>query len=187
MELEAPQPHKLATIYEGWDGYQTSLVRAAALLTSEHLAWRPAPGRRSIGEIFRHISLGRITWLDRMKAPGIDLVAERVPQWRYDNDGTRCVAEESVASDDPAVLDEWLQGSWQPIQRLLEEWTVDDLFETYLLDGYLISRQWTIWRLLSHDTHHGGQLAALLAVKDIDASDLREQGGHIIMPPRKPN
>ncbi|MGC4049166.1 MAG: DinB family protein [Paludibaculum sp.] len=176
--------HRLARILEGWDGYQTSLIRAAAPLTPAQLGWKPAPDRRSTGELLRHICMGRITWLDRMKAPGIEPVAARVPQWQYDDDGTRCVEEKSVPADDPAALKEWLDLSWQPIHRLLEEWTVDDLFETYLIDNYVVSRQWTIWRILSHDTHHGGQLAAQLALQGIEAPDLREQGGHIIVPPK---
>jgi hypothetical protein len=48
---------KLAQIFEGWDGYQTSLLHAVTPLTSEQLSWRPAPERRSIGELVRHISL----------------------------------------------------------------------------------------------------------------------------------
>jgi hypothetical protein len=39
--------HKLARVLEGWDGYQTSLLHAAAPLTNEQLCWRPAPGHRS--------------------------------------------------------------------------------------------------------------------------------------------
>jgi len=87
--------------------------------------------------------MGRITWLCRMAAPGIDTVVQRVPRWHTYDDGSRRVAEESVPCDDAALLAEWLALSWQPIQRVLEEWTVDDLFHTYLLDEYVVSRQWT--------------------------------------------
>ncbi len=44
---------------------------------------------------------------------------------------------------------------------------------------YLVSRQWTIWRILSHDLHHGGQLAILLGLQGIDIPDLGERGGHL--------
>jgi hypothetical protein len=67
--------------------------------------------------------MGRVTWLSRMGAPGIDTVALRIPQWHTDDDGTRRVAEESVPFDDAALLAEWLALSWQPLQHLLEEWT----------------------------------------------------------------
>ena len=42
--------------------------------------------------------MGRITWLSRMGAPGMDTVAERVPRWHTDDDGTRRVEEDSVPS-----------------------------------------------------------------------------------------
>ena len=160
--------YKLAQILEGWDGYQTSLLHATGPLTSRQLAWRPAPERRSVGELIRHICTGRITWLARMGAPGIDTVAGRVPRWHADDDGTRRVDDESVPCDDAA---------------LLEEWTVDDMFHTYRLAEYVVSRQWTIWRIMSHDIQHGGQLATMLALQGIDARELRALGGHVVVPP----
>jgi uncharacterized damage-inducible protein DinB len=179
--------HKLARVLEGWDGYQISLLHAVTPLTSEQLSWRPAPGRRSVGEVIRHPSLGRITWLARMGAPDIDTVVRQVPRWYSDGDGARHVDEESIPPDQPAVLAEWLALSWRPIQRLLDEWTVDDLFQTYLhrFGGvdYMVSRQWTLWRVISHDIHHGGQTATMLAMQGVDAFELRALGGHITSPP----
>ena len=48
---------------------------------------------------------------------------------------------------------------------------------------YLVSRQWTVWRILSHDMHHGGQIAMMLAIQGIEAPELRTLGGHIVEPP----
>ena len=180
--------HKLAQVFKGWDGYQTSLLHAVQPLTGEQLCWRPGPDRRSLGELIRHISLGRINWFSRMGAPGVDEIAQSVPHWFTDSDGSRHVVEESVACDQPAVLTEWLALSWQPIQRMLEEWTVEDLFQTYphRFRGvdYSVSRQWTIWRIMSHDLHHGGQLAMILGMQGIEAFELRALGGHIVTPRR---
>lgn len=118
-----------------------------------------------------------------MGAPGVDTAAGRVARWHSDDDGTRRVDDQSVPCDDAAVLTEWLTLSWQPIQRLLEEWTVDDMFHTYRLAEYVVSRQWTIWRIMSHDIQHGGQLATMLALQGIDARELRALGGHVVLPP----
>jgi uncharacterized damage-inducible protein DinB len=178
--------HKLSQIFSGWDGYQTSLLHAVPPLTSAQLAWRPAPDRRSTGELVRHIGLGRITWLSRLGAPGMDAIEARIPQWFTDGDGARHVVEESVACDQAAVLAEWLTLSWQPIQRILNEWTTDDLFRTYphrfRSVDYDVSHQWTLWRVMSHDLHHGGQLAMMLALQGVEAFELRALGGHIISP-----
>jgi uncharacterized damage-inducible protein DinB len=176
----------LSHVYQGWDGYQTSLLHALEPLTSRQLAWRPAQGRRSLGETFRHISLGRVEWFARVGAPGIDGVTRQIPEWRTDSDGVRYVVEPAVASDDPADQQRWLQLSWEPIRRVLEEWTVADLDVTYPHRwqgrSYANSRQWTIWRIMAHDIHHGGQIAMMLGMLDIEAFELRALGGHIVMP-----
>jgi hypothetical protein len=44
---------------------------------------------------------------------------------------------------------------------------------------YAVSRQWVIWRITSHDLHHGGELAILLGLQGIDIPDLGDQGGHL--------
>ncbi|MGA9670038.1 MAG: DinB family protein [Terracidiphilus sp.] len=180
--------HKLAQIFDGWNGYQTSLLHAVEPLTSAQLLWRPVPNRRSVGELVRHISLGRITWLSRIATPHIHEIGLRIPQWYVDSDGMRHVVEECIPCDQSDLLVEWLDLSWQPIHELLNEWTVDDLAETYPHrfrgTDYVISRQWTIWRIMCHDIHHGGQLATMLGMQDIEAFELRTLGGHIVEPSR---
>lgn len=177
---------KLASIFDGWNGYQTSLLHAVTPLTSEQLAWRAGADRRSTGELIRHIALGRITWFGRMGALGMDAVMKRVPEWYADQDGARHVVESAVGCDEAAVLAEWLKLSWKPIERALEEWTVDDLFQTYRHrfhgNDYTVSRQWTLWRMMAHDIHHGGQLAMMLALQGVEAFELSALGGHIISP-----
>lgn len=179
----------LAQVFDGLNGYQASLLHAITPLKMDQLTWRPAPDRRSVGELIRHISLGRVTWLSRMGAPNVDEVGRRVPRWYTDGDGSRHTVEESVPSTEPSVLIEWLELSWRPIQKMLDEWTVDDLFQTYphrfRNTDYVVTRQWTTWRVMSHDIHHGGQLAMMLAMQGIDAFELRALGGHIVAPAEK--
>lgn len=178
---------KLSQVFEGWGGYQTSLVHAVEPLSADQLLWRPAAGRRSTGELVRHIALGRITWLARIGAPGLETIVAKIPQWFTDGDGSRHVVEEAIPADQSAVLLEWLAFSWQPIQRLLDEWTVDDLRANYRHRfrgaDYAPTRQWTVWRVMSHDIHHGGQLAMMLAMQGVPALELGALGGHIIEPP----
>jgi uncharacterized damage-inducible protein DinB len=177
----------LGELFDGWNGYETSILHAVEPLTAEALAWRPAPGVRSLGEVIRHVGLGRINWLARMKAPGVERVCEQVPQWFTDGDGARHVVEDSVRCDASGVLTHWLELSWGPTEQILAEWTVEDLFRTYVHTfrgtQYEVSNQWTLWRILSHDTHHGGQIAMMLACLDIPAFELRGLGGHVIAPP----
>lgn len=179
--------HKLSQIFEGWDGYQTSLLHAVAPLKPEQLRLRPAARSRSIGEIIRHIALGRITWLARIEAAGIEATVADVPRWFTDADGARHVDEGAISAEQADALAEWLTSSWLPIRQLLNQWTEEDLFRTYAHRyrgaDYLLSRQWVLWRVMSHDIHHGGQVALILAMNGIEAFELRALGGHITLPP----
>jgi DinB superfamily len=52
----------LKIIYEGWDSHQQALTRAVTPLTSEQLAWRPAPTQSSVNELIAHIAGARLWW-----------------------------------------------------------------------------------------------------------------------------
>lgn len=185
MTIPAPS---LATIYDGWNGHQTSLVNAIAPLTAEQLRWRPAPHLQSVGEVARHISLGRITWFARMGAPGSAALVDQIPSWETDSDGNRDIVESAFPIAEQATdLVYWLENTWQMIDATLAQWTVSDLAQSYrhTWNGqlYAVSRQWTIWRILTHDIHHGGQIALMLGNQGIEAFELGDLFGHITLPP----
>lgn len=179
----------LMSVYEGWDGYHASIVRAVAPLTSEQLAWRPAPHLRSAGELVRHIALGRIDWFLRMGAPGSQELASQIEAWDEDPQGNRYVQDEAIPDPtDAGELVRWLNVTWGMIEATLKTWTVEDLKKTYAHtwrgDTYAISRQWTIWRIMAHDIHHGGELAMLLGMQGIENFELGDLGGHVVEPRR---
>ncbi len=167
----------LKQVYEGWEGYNRSLVDAVAPLTKEQLAWRPAPNQRSTGELVSHIIAGRIDWFNRMQAPGSAELVRQVAN----------AGSESAMAQNAAELVHGLEASWGMVEATLSQWTVADLEKTYRLGFqgqiYAISRQWTIWRILSHDIHHGGQLAIMLGIQGIPIPELGDLGGHLTMPP----
>jgi uncharacterized damage-inducible protein DinB len=172
----------LITVYQGWEGYQTSLVNAIAPLSPEQLAFRPSPDLRSVGEIARHISCGRLNWFLRMHAPGSVELAERVPEWFHDQHGNRYIVEEAFPIESGSLV-EWLDAAWRMVEATLTQWSIADLERTYphTFQGttYAVSYQWTIWRILSHDIHHGGQLSALLYLQGIEIPELGGLGGHL--------
>lgn len=181
-------PHSLAQVFEGWNGYQTSIVHALEPLTTEQLTWRPAPQMRSVGELARHIALGRIVWFVRMGAPDSAELASRISEWEQDSDGNKHIVEDAIAiTDDASQLIHWLNATWQMVEKTLAGWTIDDLSTTYAhtWNGtrYAVSRQWTIWRIMAHDIHHGGELSLMLGMQGIEAFELSALGGHIILPP----
>lgn len=72
------------------------------------------------------------------------------------------------------------------VENTLASWTVADLDKTYRHTywgkTYAVSRQWTIWRILSHDIHHGGQISVMLAAQGLSAPELGDLGGHLTVP-----
>ena len=178
----------LAQIYDGWHGHQTSLVHAIAPLSAEQLAWRSAHHLQSVGELARHISLGRIAWFLRMDAPYSAELASQIDTWETDSDGNRDIVESAFQITEQAdALVSWLEKSWRMIEQTLNEWDVDDLSKSYRHtwngDTYSVSRQWTIWRILTHDVHHGGQIALMLGMQGIEVFELGDLFGHITLPP----
>lgn len=167
----------LQMIFEGWDSHQESLVRAVAPRSPRELAYRPAPKLRSVGELASHLSLGRIGWFARMGAPGSAALARAAAGW----------APEAAIVEDAAELVRRLEVTWRMIADTLAQWTIGDLAQTYRHtywgNTYAVSRQWTIWRIMAHDLHHGGELAVLLGLQGIAIPELGDLGGHLTEPP----
>ena len=191
--MSAPSP-SLQAVYEGWDSHQQALMHAVTPLTPEQLAWRPAPNQASVNELIGHIAGARLWWFYKMGAPGSAALARRIAPWAGDafdagdSDAlnrwlTANLEWEETLTQTPGEPLRWLALSWQMIETTLNTWTVDDLAQTYrhIRQGqiYAVTRQWTIWRILSHDLHHGGQIALVLGLQGIDAPELAEQGGHL--------
>jgi len=178
----------LEFIFDGWQAYQKSIVYAVKPLTPDQLVWRPAENLWSVGELVRHISMGRVVWFLRMGAPGSDKVAGKIEFWEQDSDGNRQIVEEKIdIADQPDELIHWLELTWEMIENTMKSWKLSGLSKSYqhVWNGqkYAPTRQWTIWRILSHDIHHGGELSLMLGLQGIEAFELSVLFGHTILPP----
>ncbi len=167
----------LSKIFDGWDGYNASIVHAVEPLTPDQLAWRPAPHLRAAGEIASHLAFGRVDWFSKMPAPlSLDLLSQ-LPS----------PEEQAAAASDKALILHWLGASWAMIDAALRSWTVEDLKRVYHHEywgrTYAVSFQWTVWRILTHDVHHGGELALVLGMQHIEVPELGDLFGHLTVPP----
>lgn len=167
----------LSKVFEGWEGYNASLVHAIQPLVKEQLLWRPVENSRSVGELGSHIAMGRIDWFARMHAPGsLELMKKK-----------DALGSESAIAEDNDEIQHWMADSWQMISDTLNQWTVEDLWRTFRYEywgkTYLVSYQWVIWRILSHDIHHGGELALMLGMQGLRLPELGDLGGHLVWPP----
>ena len=107
---------RLSNVFDGWGGYQTSLVHAIEPLSEEQLGWKPSEKVRSVGELARHISLGRINWFLRMKTPGSEELAAKIDTWDCDPHGNKYVVETALDIDrDAGALVRWLDATWEMI------------------------------------------------------------------------
>ena len=167
----------LAKVFAGWAGFQHSLVEAVRPLTSAQLAWRPAPQLRSVGELAAHIAHGRLVVFSRIQPA---LAAELASETEPDN------PQETLYGNAQALARN-LQSSWELIADALSEWTVADLDTTYRFTNggqtFALSRQWNIWLALTHDMHHGGELATLLSIQGIPTPLRGDRFGHLVDPP----
>lgn len=167
----------LGEAYRGWDDQHTSLVRTLERLGDAQLGLTAAPGQRTAGELFGHIVGGRINWLHRVLGLGRPDLLAALEGWGLTPGLER----------DAAGLLVWLRRSWEPAQQALDAWTVADLTVTLDLpyEGrmYRVPRQWVLWRIMSHDTHHGGELALLLGMHGVAVPELGDEGGHLAVPP----
>src|SRR5689334_22702945 len=160
-------------VYKGWDSHQQALTNAVTPLTPEQLAWRPSPKHATVNELIGHIAGSRLWWFYKMGAPGSVVLARQIAPWAGetfdagDSDELNRWLEANLQWEEPLTQTpgealRWLAASWQMIETTLHTWTVADLARTYrhIRAGqiYAVTRQWTLWRILSHDLHHGGEL-----------------------------
>jgi len=176
-------PRSLQFVFDGWEGYNTSLCKAIESRTAAELSWQPTEGLRSVGAVAAHIAFARPAWFARMDAPGAKELNERYVSLR----GPDKEWLDPKLLSDPTRLVEMLSESWKMVNAALQAWTVDDLEvgyrHEYEGETYKVSRQWTVWRILSHDIHHGGQICEMLYQQGIEVPELGDLGGHLTEPP----
>jgi uncharacterized damage-inducible protein DinB len=150
----------LTTVYQGWDGFQRSLLAAVAPLTPEQLALSVAPNHWPIGMLVQHILNDRIWWFHLWMG---EASPEEAAFMHWEEE------EEGKAVHTAAELVAGLEVTWSMIERTLARWTVADLDQVFPPPAELTeaerqifgpsTRQEIIWHVLRHDIHHGGELA----------------------------
>ncbi|MBN9388815.1 MAG: DinB family protein [Chloroflexi bacterium] len=146
-------------IFESWQYYQNELKRVVAPLTEEQLKLRAVPGQRSLGELASHIVYARAKWLLSALPEG-DTALEQFLAWQDPGEALPSAAE---------IV--WgLDLTWQRINTSIEGWA------QYSPDTQLTEKEVTglrtIWGLLEHDLHHGGELAFSLGALGLPAPEM---------------
>jgi uncharacterized damage-inducible protein DinB len=157
--MKAEQAVPLAVVYQGWGGFNQSLVKVIAPLSAEQLALPTAQHHWSLGQAVQHLVANRAWWFHQWLGVGgadMDLLAN------WDGEG------ELVRSADELVAA--LESTWKMVEGGLTRWTVANLGDIIQPPATLteeergifgpLSRQEIIWHVLTHQYHHAGELAA---------------------------
>ena len=154
----------LVTFYNGWNDYQSLLIKALTPLTPDQLDLRAAPHLRSIGEIVTHMIGARARWFHELIGEG-DLEFAALGTWDRKGMPVRSGAE----------LVNGLEITWSVMHTAITRWTPtewDQSYEGEPAEPASFTRRWVIWHLIEHDLHHGGELSLTLGMHGLAAPDL---------------
>ena len=154
-----------SSIYEGWQTYQSALIKALRPLEPDQLQLRAAPNVRSVGEIARHMIGARARWFHLLMGEGGD---EFAALGKWDRRGARERSAEDLVAG--------LETTWRGMHDAIGRWTAAEWQETYPgeddSEPEIITRQWVIWHLIEHDLHHGGEISLTLGMHGVAAVNL---------------
>jgi uncharacterized damage-inducible protein DinB len=159
----------VAPYYEGWALANAELVRALRDLTPEQLALPVGTPTWPIWASAAHIAGARVYWLCHIfKEPGVETTPFTDPTTGWEDD----LAHPRSAVELVGALD----SSWRIVERCLLTWTPADL--TYTVQRprggavQIHSRQSILWRLITHDAFHSGEISLALGSNGLGAIDL---------------
>jgi len=135
-------------LWQGYDGewrhVSQQLVALAEATPSEKFAWRPAPGVRSVSEVYMHIAMANFGLLS---FTGPKMPADLKPD-----------AEKTVTSK--AEVISWLKRSLETVKQAHLAETPADLACKVRIDNRDATVDGMYLRIIVHDNEHMGQLVA---------------------------
>jgi uncharacterized damage-inducible protein DinB len=151
----APDPN-FEGIWEGYDGewghVSRQLLALAQRIPAENYSWRPAPGVRSVSEVFMHIAIANFYLLS--------ITGRRMPA-----DITSDEMEETVKSK-PEVIG-YLERSLNAVKEARAHLKPGDLQRKVFIQGKTVDVDGMYLRIIIHDNEHMGQLVAYARMNGI--------------------
>jgi uncharacterized damage-inducible protein DinB len=143
-------------IWEGYDGEWThvthQLVELANAIPENKYSWRPAPGVRSISEVFVHIAQANF-----------ELLSVTGPKMPSDMESDRL--EKDVTSKSEVIRD--LERSFQAVKLARAQLKPGDLQRKVQIEGKTVTVDGMYLRIIVHDNEHMGQLIAYARINGI--------------------
>ena len=139
---------QLEGVWQGYDGewghVSRQLIALAEATPPEKFAWRPAPGVRSVSEVYMHIAIANFYLLSVTGSP---MPAELNP-----------AMEKSVTAKVEVIA--WLKRSIEAVQAVHAAETPDGLQRKVKIAGRGATADGVYLRIIIHANEHMGQLIA---------------------------
>jgi uncharacterized damage-inducible protein DinB len=149
----AAQPEGLWQGYDGeWGHVSKQLVALAEATPAEKFTWRPAPGVRSVSEVYMHIVLANF-WL--LSVTGPKLPAE-----------IKSEDFEKTVTSKPEVI-AWLKRSLEAVKTAHASVTPEDLKRKVKVENRDATVDGMYLRIIVHANEHMGQLIAYARMSGI--------------------
>ena len=141
-------------LWEGYDGewshVSRELIALAEATPADKFSWRPAPGVRSMSEVYMHIVIANFYLLS--------VTGAKEPKVSVD-------MEKTVTSK-PEVMD-WLKRSLDAVATARAHLKPGDLERKVSIYGKTVTVDGMYLRIIVHDNEHMGQLIAYARVNGI--------------------
>ena len=143
-------------LWEGYDGEWThvskQLIALAEAIPADKYSWRPAPGVRSVSEVFMHIALANF-YLLSVTGPKMppDMTSENL--------------EKTVTKKTDVI--QWLKRSLDAVKTARAQLKPGDLERKVKIEGKTVTVDGMYLRIIVHDNEHMGQLVAYARMNGI--------------------
>jgi uncharacterized damage-inducible protein DinB len=143
-------------LWEGYDGewshVSQQLIALAEAIPAEKYSWRPAPGVRSVSEVYMHIALANFYLLS--------VTGPKMPA-----DMTSNGLEKTVTKKTDVIA--WLKRSLAAVKTARAELKPGDLVRKVKIEGKTVTVDGMYLRIIIHDNEHMGQLVAYARMNGI--------------------
>jgi uncharacterized damage-inducible protein DinB len=143
-------------LWEGYDGewshVSQQLIALAEAIPAEKYSWRPAPGVRSVSEVFMHIALANFYLLS--------VTGPKLPADMTSNDLEKTVTKK-------ADVIQWLKRSLAAVKTARANLKPGDLERKVKIEGKTVNVDGMYLRIIIHDNEHMGQLVAYARMNGI--------------------
>ena len=152
---DVPEVAAAKEILDGLENLEKKLVSMAEALPEDKYGWRPGPGVRTFGEVFRHIQNDNVLWLS---------MVSRVPS---SEETAKLMAEGEKGSLSKAQLVSGLRESFLAVRKAIEPMRAGVLGADVHVFNRDMSRRGLFTMFLTHASEHLGQLIAYERVNGI--------------------